>query len=733
METKSCYYDAFISYRHNERDKKIVDTIQKLVENFRSPCDGTYIKKGERIKRVFTDRSELPMSADLGGAIRDALNKSRFLVVVASPEYIQSRWCMEELKTFLEYNNNSTENILFIQANGEPSCITDILSAAGINVESEAFCEPLYIDARSSSIKGSVKIIKKEYLRLAAVLIGCGYDALYQRHKRKVVSKILVSAVALLLLVATFATIFILQEKDITEEQEQREQVEDYREIDKAINEVYTLLDDEQKVKALYAMKALYEQYEQEGKYAEYLYEKLESAVVKAGYVPSFTAFAGELTPFDNCAMSVSSDGESVALFDVSTLRSDGELHLFLYDAYLTKTSEHTLILDEFLEEVESGSVLYDLPDIDYIESEDKFRIEICEFFGEKKWMLEYSADGERLSKEEIEEEKSLPATEKLYQAAATSPDYPICKSYDNVYILLTKGEGLFTPYGEKDEEYKVIRMPANGDMETVTTLKRTSEMHALDSLSLTPDDRFLLVKETRGVYNDVLTVCGSDGQFEGVRIDLGDYTIEDMQYSFDIESEVASFLFKLHVVGEDDKSAVACISVKEGELLGSEMYENSEFVSDCILSSEGYIYILSDNKVKALSCENMCLPERMMTVETEISADTDLSHNNLITEPDAFFYNSTAGMENRTTGNVTIRSDIARMHHITPSTYSGNDIGVGIDCKDEEILRFYSFEFKHAFYNESESVFGLIDYSSPENSELFRLYDLYSLMELMQ
>jgi hypothetical protein len=51
-------------------------------------------------------------------------------------------------------------------------------------VEADSFHEPLYINACAETVAESVKIIKAEYLRLAAALIGCDYDSLYQRHKR---------------------------------------------------------------------------------------------------------------------------------------------------------------------------------------------------------------------------------------------------------------------------------------------------------------------------------------------------------------------------------------------------------------------------------------------------------------------------------------------------------------------------------------------------------------------
>jgi Thoeris protein ThsB, TIR-like domain len=64
---------------------------------------------GERIARredpsrlfpIFRDREELPVSADLGSNINEALQESRYLIVICSPRAAQSRWVAEEIKTF---------------------------------------------------------------------------------------------------------------------------------------------------------------------------------------------------------------------------------------------------------------------------------------------------------------------------------------------------------------------------------------------------------------------------------------------------------------------------------------------------------------------------------------------------------------------------------------------------------------------------------------------------------
>ena len=102
-------YDAFISYRHLPADMAVAEKLQKLLES-RKKKDGSKLA-------VFRDRSDLPTTSDLGADIRNALEHSRFLIVICSPQYQQSRWCMTELEYFQQGQIRNTINF----------CMTEIM------------------------------------------------------------------------------------------------------------------------------------------------------------------------------------------------------------------------------------------------------------------------------------------------------------------------------------------------------------------------------------------------------------------------------------------------------------------------------------------------------------------------------------------------------------------------------------------------------------------------------
>ncbi len=102
MSVQSHYY-AFLSYSHG--DRQFVARLHRQLENFRLPVEsvGRDSPAGPlpaRLRPVFRDREELPVSPDLGERLIAALQASTALVVICSPRAAQSRWVNEEILTF---------------------------------------------------------------------------------------------------------------------------------------------------------------------------------------------------------------------------------------------------------------------------------------------------------------------------------------------------------------------------------------------------------------------------------------------------------------------------------------------------------------------------------------------------------------------------------------------------------------------------------------------------------
>ena len=185
-------YDAFISYRH--KDKKIAEKLQRLLEQYRPPhsiAEKTGIK---RLGRVFLDRTELPTSSDLGASLTEALSKSKYLIVILTEEYNESKYCMEELRQFKKMCGGHLNRIIPVLVSGEPQnvlpeeLLVEQFMEKGENGSTHIVTreiEPLCCDIRADSESGKMRSLNREYLRILAMILGCGYDELYQRNERR--------------------------------------------------------------------------------------------------------------------------------------------------------------------------------------------------------------------------------------------------------------------------------------------------------------------------------------------------------------------------------------------------------------------------------------------------------------------------------------------------------------------------------------------------------------------
>ena len=113
-------YDAFISYRHAEKDTLIAAEIQKSLERFRIPQAIQKQTGKERFNRIFRDVEELPISSNLTEELTEALRLSQYLIVICSYKTSESDWVKREIDTFLELHDYNKQLILTVLVEGEP-------------------------------------------------------------------------------------------------------------------------------------------------------------------------------------------------------------------------------------------------------------------------------------------------------------------------------------------------------------------------------------------------------------------------------------------------------------------------------------------------------------------------------------------------------------------------------------------------------------------------------------
>lgn len=187
-------YDAFISYRHTSEDSYVAMNVQKRLERYRLPrTTKATLSNGKRnITRVFRDQDELPLTSDLSDTIKEILKKSEWLIVICSPQYNESEWCLFELETFIEFHGK--DRVLLVLAEGEPeTAFPKLLQSEDVSVLKDdgtieivkKKTEHLAADARGTTPKEVNKNLDIEIFRLLARLYDVKFDELRQRHKEQ--------------------------------------------------------------------------------------------------------------------------------------------------------------------------------------------------------------------------------------------------------------------------------------------------------------------------------------------------------------------------------------------------------------------------------------------------------------------------------------------------------------------------------------------------------------------
>ncbi len=197
-------FEAFISYAHNKRDEQVAAAIQKALEGFRIPAGVKIERNIKRLGKLFRDKDELSSSTSLNSQIVDALENSRFLIVICSEEAAASKWVNAEVEAFIEAHGR--QNVIAVLSHGEPvqaypNAIADFCAEDDLP-DIYGHNELLAVDMRGSKLRG--KIFKLELLRLVASILGCGYDELVCRQRARSKKRIVTVVACAVIIVLAF-------------------------------------------------------------------------------------------------------------------------------------------------------------------------------------------------------------------------------------------------------------------------------------------------------------------------------------------------------------------------------------------------------------------------------------------------------------------------------------------------------------------------------------------------
>jgi WD40 repeat protein len=181
------HYDAFISYSHSADGKlapAVQSGLQRLGRSWRSV----------RALKVFRDETGLSVNPHLWSSIQEALEHSRYFVLMASPDAARSEWVNREIETWL--SEMPGERILPVLTDGDlvwDEARNDFDHGASTGVPPALFGrlteEPRYLDLRWAHRESQLNLrngrFRDAVADLAAPMHGISKDELQSEDLRQ--------------------------------------------------------------------------------------------------------------------------------------------------------------------------------------------------------------------------------------------------------------------------------------------------------------------------------------------------------------------------------------------------------------------------------------------------------------------------------------------------------------------------------------------------------------------
>jgi WD40 repeat protein len=215
-KAKDAGYDAFVSYSH-EVDGRLAPALQTALQRFAKPWYRL------RALRLFRDETSLAATPALWPSIEVALARSRFLIVLASPDAAESPWVGRELVWWLEHRSPETMLIAVTAGRLPWEAVGEGADAISPEFAAALLAEPRWVDLRWARKPEQLSLrdprFRAAVADLAAPIHNVPKDRLIgddiRQHRRTVrLARAAVTALALLTLGVGGAAAEALRQRD---------------------------------------------------------------------------------------------------------------------------------------------------------------------------------------------------------------------------------------------------------------------------------------------------------------------------------------------------------------------------------------------------------------------------------------------------------------------------------------------------------------------------------------
>lgn len=207
-------YFAFISY--NSHDTAWGKRLQRKLESYRMPTTvcNEHGWKRTPIKPVFFAPTDI-QPGGLTAELQERLKASQNLIVICSPHSAKSKWVGQEITFF--HSLGRTEHIHFFIVDGIPhsgheetECFNPVVNQLGLP-------EILGANVHEKIYRWGWLNRERAFVQLITKLLGMEFDAIWQRHKRRMVQRITAWCLGTLLVLAVLVGVWAMNQPiDIT-------------------------------------------------------------------------------------------------------------------------------------------------------------------------------------------------------------------------------------------------------------------------------------------------------------------------------------------------------------------------------------------------------------------------------------------------------------------------------------------------------------------------------------
>ena len=182
-------YQAFVSYRHKPEDSAFAQWLVEAIETFETPERLQQEGYPAKIGKVFRDDDELRAEPELTPAIKMALWKSKYLLVICSEDTPKSAWVRAEISLFQHWGR--ADRIIPVLINGTPDTsfppelVRTKTVGEGLDAEVKQIV-PRGPDLTQKQAQTEEEAKLRAQLTIAATMLGCAFSSLKDRVEERI-------------------------------------------------------------------------------------------------------------------------------------------------------------------------------------------------------------------------------------------------------------------------------------------------------------------------------------------------------------------------------------------------------------------------------------------------------------------------------------------------------------------------------------------------------------------